>query len=142
MNGTSTPSWIYFYSLFIIVILPSITKVFFNCIIFYSVHSSTRRIHALPPTTSATANINHRNSRDTHLLKHMLFLHFVFISGWGPVYIFSVIDVNGQVALWFYLLLQILPVISSLINIIDLFLYNHELRRYLTNRFLKCLHLN
>ncbi|UJR17387.1 hypothetical protein I4U23_004282 [Adineta vaga] len=141
-NGNRSPSWISLYNIGIILILPSITMIFFNSMIFYSVHSSTRRVQTLPSSTSAISSVNHGRARDIYLVKHMLFMFVVFIAGWGPIYMYSAIvgiqDINSSIIIT----LQILPVSSSFINIVDLFMYNHDLRRYLTERLLKYLHLN
>ncbi len=41
-----------------------------------------------------------------------------------------------------YLLLQFLSELSSLVVMIDLFWYNHDLRKYVKERFLHYLHCN
>ena len=55
----------------------------------------------------------------------------VFFCGWIPIYIVAIIDWDGtsipHVVLHGVL---ILPTGSLLINIVDLFWYNHELRSY------------
>ncbi|CAF0953231.1 unnamed protein product [Adineta steineri] len=74
-----------FYSLCAVVIVPSIVNIIFNSLIFISVRSSTRRIKALTTTTTITVtNITHQDKRDTYLLKHIVFMFIVFISGWAP----------------------------------------------------------
>jgi len=131
--GYQQTNWIDIYNLFIIVILPSIFSGIFNSLIFISVRSSTRRVHALTPAV----NSNHQNTRDIYLLKHMIFIFIIFIIGWAPIYIRSIIQLNNEVTLWFGQFLQLLPVISSLIIILDLFYYNHELRQYLKEKLPK-----
>jgi hypothetical protein len=81
-------------------------------------------------------NTKQQNARDVHLLKHMLFISFIFIIGWAPIYIISVMELYINVPFWVDSLLKIFPVLSSLITIMDLFLYNHDLRQYLKERFL------
>ena len=80
---------------------------------------------------------NRQHARDMHLLKHMLFIFIVFLIGWTPIYAISVVDLNGGIPYWVYLLLQLLPVLSSLVNVVDLFLYNHDLRQYLNEEVFK-----
>jgi hypothetical protein len=59
----------------------------------------------------------------------------VFFCGWAPAYIIRVITVNGSVFSPIALqIFYIVPAVCVLIDIFDLFLYNHELRKYLTNR--------
>ncbi len=104
--------------------------------------SSTQRVHALATTTSTAGKPNHQNTRDIYLLKHMLVIFVVFIIGWTPVYIDAMIDLDEKMPLWIIQLLQIPPVISSIIIILDLFLYNHDLTQYLKDKLFKCLHSN
>jgi hypothetical protein len=107
-----------------------------------SVRSSTRRVHAVATTTCATRNSNHQHARDMHLLKHMLFVFVVSVGGWAPTYIVSLLVQDGTTLYTAYLILQLLAEWSSLIVILDLFWYNHELRKYLIERLLNCLHRN
>ena len=72
----------------------------------------------------------------------MLFIFIVFVSGWTPVYIISMINQDATTLSKVFLYLQLLPELSSLILILDLFWYNHDLREYLTNALLKYLRLN
>jgi hypothetical protein len=128
--------WIGFYNLFIIVILPSILSAVFNTLTYVKVRSSTRRVHAAATTMHAATHSKQQNARDVYLLKHMLFIFVIFIIGWAPIYIFAVIDTNIYLPYWVYSLLQTFPVFSLLIDIVDLFLYNHDLRQYLKERCL------
>ncbi len=143
MYNNQVPRWINFYSLFIVVVLPSIVTIVFNSMIFFFVRSSTRRVHATAtaPTTSV-ANTNLQHARDMYLVKHMVFIFIVFLIGWTPIYIESSIVFSRGTLSWLFLLLQMLPVFSSLINILDLFMYNHDLRKYLKEQIIKWLRLN
>jgi hypothetical protein len=93
-------------------------------------------------TTPAATSSTHQHTRDIHLLKHIVFILIVFISGWAPVYIFSVINPSAVSFSLASLLLELLPVLSSFIMMVDLFLYNHELRHYLKEKIWKCFNLN
>jgi hypothetical protein len=103
---------------------------------------STRRVHALAIATSSDAKSNHQNTRDIHLLKHMLFIFVVFLMGWTPIYMLPMLKLNEEVTIWVSQFLRLLPVISSIIIVLDLFMYNHDLRQYLKERLLKYLHMN
>ena len=72
----------------------------------------------------------------------MLFVFITFMVGWTPVYILSVTSTDETKFYWIYLYIQLLPELSSFILILDLFWYNHDLRQYLKNKLLKCLHSN
>lgn len=105
--------------------------------IFFRVRSSTRRIQALAEESNSTpVHANQLSVRDIRLLKHMLFIFVVSVIGWAPIYIFSLTDQPDFFSQWFFLVLQLLPVISSLINVLDLFWFNHDLREYLKERCL------
>ncbi|CAF1382600.1 unnamed protein product [Adineta ricciae] len=118
------------YVLFIVGVLPGIFLAISNSLIFYSVHRSTRRIQAENQGGDAVGLVS--SQRDTRLLKHMLFMYVIFFCGWIPIYIIGVInwDGNGISYIVFHALL-ILPALSLVIDLIDLFLYSHELRTYL-----------
>jgi hypothetical protein len=141
--NNQVPRWIILYTLFIIVVLPSIVTIVFNSMIFFFVRSSTRRVHATATApTSSVVKTNLQHARDMYLLKHMVFIFIVFLIGWTPIYIESAIDFSRGASSWLFLLLQMLPVFSTLINILDLFMYNHDLRQYLKEQIIKCLRLN
>jgi hypothetical protein len=75
------------------------------------------------------------NRRDISLLKHTIYIFGIFIIGWAPIYLLIAIDYNGTVIPLVYTILELLAVISSLSCMLDLFLYNHELRRYIKEKF-------
>jgi hypothetical protein len=111
--------------------------------IFFFVRSSTRRVHAAATAPkSSVANTNLQHARDMYLVKHMVFIFIVFLIGWTPIYIVSAINFGEGLPTWVYLLLQMLPVFSTLTNIVDLFIYNYDLRQYFKEQIFKCLHLN
>ncbi|CAF2938660.1 unnamed protein product [Rotaria sp. Silwood2] len=121
------------YVLVINAIIPLVFLTIINSIIFISVRRSTRRVHNTNSEHQESANT--LNQRDARLLKHMLFMLITFLGGWIPMYIIAVIDWNGDgisyIALhtWW-----ILPMLSFIINMCDLFMYNHELRSYITTK--------
>lgn len=96
-----------------------------NILIFTYTRRSTRRIQA----NTASRRIL-LNNRDIRLLKHMIIMFAVFLSGWAPIYVFICIDVDGKALPIVYRSLSILPALSLVANIIDLFLFNHQLRTY------------
>lgn len=55
--------------------------------------------------------------------------------GWAPIFTLTAIDYSGNVIPLVYTLLQILAVIAEICCILDLFLYNHELSRYIKHKF-------
>jgi hypothetical protein len=130
-----------YYTLVIIIVIPVSICLVMNIIIFKYVQSSTRRIQ---PETLALST-NHRNNqqptlsrRDVHLLRHMIIMFLVFIVGWGPIYITSVIMTQISVSILTLRILSLLAELSLLCDIIDLFLYSHELRKHLQRVCLPC----
>lgn len=76
--------------------------------------------------------------RDIFLLRHTIFMFTMFAVGWTPIFALVAIDYDGNVIPLVYSILQILSVISSLCCILDLFLCNHELRRYIKDKLFPC----
>ena len=65
----------------------------------------------------------------------MIFMFAIFFVGWVPIYIISVINWNGDGFPYIALhAVEILPTITLLIDVVDLFLYNYDLRNYFTHR--------
>jgi len=104
------------------------------------VRSSSRRVHALAATANAAPKTNHQNNRDIFLLKHMLVIFVVFMLGWLPYYTLEIAGLTAKMPYWELKTLEILPVLSSIIILVDLFVYNHELRQYLKEKLLKLFH--
>jgi hypothetical protein len=78
------------------------------------------------------ATLSHR---DAYLLKHMIFMFTVFWGTWTPAYIImAIIGYGISVSPIIVQVLFMLPSLGQLVEIGDLFLYNHELRKYLTNQ--------
>jgi polyferredoxin len=89
-------------------------------------------------TNSMNITMGHQpkiNRRDISLLKHTIYILGIFIIGWAPIYLLIAIDYQGNVIPLVYTILELLAVISSLSSMLDLFLYNHELRRYINDKF-------
>lgn len=76
------------------------------------------------------------NNRDIRVVKHMIIMFIIFLAGWLPIYIFICIDLHGRISVVVYRILSILPALSLLGDIIDLFLFNHQLRSYFRQLFL------
>jgi hypothetical protein len=120
------------------VILPSILNGIFNLLIFLEVKLSTKRLSVEKMKVPIVqSNKKGLCSRDVCLLKHMLFLHIVFVFGWVPISFLSIIEVYTKVSMELHLLLRLLPPSSLLINILDLFFYNRELRQYFKEQYSK-----
>ncbi len=133
-------SWMPYYTLVLVIVVPVSVYVVINIIIFKYVQSSTRRTQ---PTTTNMINeqkTTKLSRRDAHLLRHMIVMFFVFIIGWGPIYIISVLPTQVSGNLLVLRILSLLAEISLLCDMIDLFLYSHDLRQYLQRIHLLCFH--
>ena len=119
-----------------IAIIPSLIYLITNIIIFKYACSSSNRVQK--PSTIPSNNLQqHINRRDMHLLRHMIIMFCIFIGGWSPLYIYMIIVDVIDPTLVVASLLILLTEMSLLVDIIDLFLYNHELRKYLRNKIFK-----
>ncbi|CAF1191822.1 unnamed protein product [Adineta steineri] len=125
--------WRRIYKFIIIVIIPSIICLVNNIMIFKYVRSSTNRIQ----TSLENAKNNqqqhqhqHLSRRDLHLLRHMIVMFCIFVVGWSPINLYSVFVNVGSITSTIVSIFILLGDLSLLIDISNLFLYNHELRRY------------
>ena len=66
----------------------------------------------------------------------MIIMFVIFLTGWSPVYILVCIDFNNRAPPIVYRILSILPALSLLGDIIDLFLFNYQLRCYFRQLFI------
>ncbi|UJR21679.1 hypothetical protein I4U23_024756 [Adineta vaga] len=88
------PSWIGIYSFLITVIIPSLICLTINIIIFDHVRSSTNRIE--PSVTITKSPLHHHiTRRDLHLLQHMVTMFCIFVGGWAPSFMYSLIASNN-----------------------------------------------
>jgi len=124
-----------YYTLVIIIIIPMTICIVINTIIFKYVQNSTHRIQ---PSVDNHDQSTKLSRRDIHLLRHMIIMFLVFIIGWGPIYFTSIIMNYIPVSTLTLRILSLLAEISLLCDIIDLFLYSHELRQYFQRTFLAC----
>jgi len=119
-----------------IVIIPAIICFINNMIIFNHVRLSTNRVQ--PASIAALNNqYQHTHRRDLHLLRHMIIMLCIFVGGWSPIYLYIIIVFNINFTSVIVSVLILLAEISLLFDIINLFLYNHELRRYLQDKIFK-----
>ncbi len=121
--------------------IPALIILILNLFIFKHVRASSRRIQARLDTNSMSLTNGQQSKvsrRDISLLKHTVYMLGIFVIGWAPIFLLIAIDYDGLVKPLVYSILTILSVMSSISCIIDLFLYNHELRGYIKAKFLQC----
>jgi hypothetical protein len=119
------------------VVLPSLISLINNIIIFKYVRSSSKRIQ---PTLSHNWLCSHQtiSRRDLHLIRHMIFMFCLFVVGWSPVCIHSIIVAKIDYHDTTLLILALLAESSLLCCIVNLYVYNHDLRHHLKTQILKC----
>jgi hypothetical protein len=100
-----------------------------NKLIYNHVRSSSRRIQ--PSTVSGNFQQRKINSRDIVLLRHMVLMFCIFVGGWTPIFILPIIHHYMPISTIVHGCLTIWCELALLSDVIDLFLYNHELRKYL-----------
>jgi hypothetical protein len=129
------------YTLLITTIIPSLICLIINLIIFKYVRSSSHRVQPSSQITRDGFNNNQLQRithRDMHLLRHIIFMLCIFMGGWSPIFIFTIPQAQLLFASLTVSLLILLAELSLLIVIVNLYVYNHELRRYLKEKFFKC----
>ncbi|CAF1177558.1 unnamed protein product [Rotaria sordida] len=130
-----TSQWVEIYRLIFIVIVPSIVFLIINILIYVTVRSLSHRIR--PSSFSVTEN-NPRNirqerisRRDIHLFRHMIIMFLIFVGGWTPLYALFAIQTQALANIILSECFTIWCQLAFLCDIIDLYLYNHEVRNYL-----------
>jgi len=131
-----------FYFIITVIIFPTLITLILNLSIFKHARSSSRRIQARNDTNSITVTMGQQSAkisrRDLYLLRHTIFMFATFVIGWSPIFFLTAIGYHYVVSPLVYSILQILAVICSFCCVLDLFLYNHELRQYIKNTIFRC----
>ena len=110
--------------------IPAFICIITNALIYRHVLASSRRVQtstACPDNQYACAI----SRRDISLLRHMIILFLVFILGWTPSVIVNIAEYYTAVSNLLYDVSFLSFQLALLVVIIDLFLYNHEVRKYL-----------
>ncbi|CAF3909819.1 unnamed protein product [Rotaria magnacalcarata] len=120
--------WLRIHNLITIVIIPAILSLLINILIYNYVRASSNRIQPqMIPENAQRTKFSHR---DMKLVRHMIFMFCIFVGGWTPIYIMAIINFYSVINTIISSSLTILCELASFINIIDLFLYNRQLRKY------------
>jgi hypothetical protein len=105
-------------------------------LIYYYVRSSSRRVQ--PQNDSSNIPQTNISRRDIVLLRHMVIMFCIFIGGWSPTFLVPIIASYMSVNMIVVSSFTILCELGLLLDMIDLFLYNHEVRKYLKSTCLRC----
>lgn len=123
-----------------LVIAPTMINLIIYIIIFNYVRSSSHRVH---PSVQNTGNdVNNQqprrmSRRDNQLIRRMVIM-FSFIGGWSPIYIFLIITPDYFFTLVLSSCFIFLAQLCLLFDVINLYVHNSELRKYLQNIIFKC----
>ena len=112
------------------LIIPATICIITNTLIYGRVRSSSNRAQTLDVTNASHQRRVRR--RDILLLRHMVIMLTVFVLGWIPVMVAYVAGYYVVVAPVITFLMNVWFQLALMLEIIDLFLYNHKLRKYLT----------
>ena len=120
----------------VIVVAVAFASLVVNAAIFIYVYSSSRRVQPVnnvPQVPFHGIRLSRIRRRDMYLLRHVIFMFVLFMGGWGPINILGMIQLYTSKSYpLFYTLLVIWTEICLLGDMINLFVYNRELRLYLT----------
>ncbi|CAM4932827.1 unnamed protein product [Rotaria socialis] len=119
------------YTLIIIVVLPTFFIIIINAIFFVRTIQLSRIVQPMGADFSTAV----KRRRDTYLLKYMFIMFSIFVSGWAPIYIIAVINWTGSaIPHTIQRIVTILPILSLLGDMVNLFFYNQKLRKYLFSK--------
>ena len=116
------------------VIIPATLCLITNALIYRHVRSSSTRVQTGP--AASTAAPRRVSRRDVGLLGHSAIVFVIIIIGWVPGIIIYIVEYYRGVDSLVNHAFEASFRLALLANIIDLFLYNHKVRKYLTDRCL------
>ena len=118
------------------MIIPAIICIVTNARIYRYVCASSGRVQ----TRSAPGASNREtiNRRDIFLLRHMVIMFSIFICGWAPWLIVYIVEYFTSISDLLDAISFVSNQLALLLDVIDLFLYNHAVRKYLIGLCLPC----
>ncbi|CAF0874567.1 unnamed protein product [Adineta steineri] len=135
----SIPKWSFGYLLVSIILLPGLITLLLNLAIFKYVHSSSRRIQPINNTNQipvASIQVPKLTRRDMNLLRQTIIIWGIVFIGCVPSFALIAIDYQGNVPRLVYSLLEIWDNLTVFAALINLFLYNSEVRIYIKNKLI------
>jgi hypothetical protein len=131
------------YILVTVIIIPCCTMTIIHLIIFINALSSTRRVAAAANTSERQAYSQIIFSdREKSLLKHIIVMMIVYVIGWIPLYICRILFGINFTTTFLFEILAALPIISCLLNIINILIYHHEFRQYIRQKISRSIKRN
>jgi hypothetical protein len=119
--------------------IPSIICLIINMLIYHHVRTSSHRVQ--PQTISIKIQQENISHRDIVLLRHMVLMFCVFVGGWAPTFILPIVNYYTPVNPIVSSCCTIWCEIAVLFDVMDLFWFNHELRKYFKEVCQRCFRL-
>ena len=133
--------WILVYNLMMIVIVPSVISLAFSVRLFTYAQSLARQIQPQFPTGSTmthTWKVFNVRRRDLKLLRRMTHMFCTFIGSWSPIYLTLIINHFIDISPFVIPVLIVLAEFAILVDIIKMYVANHELRHFFITKFHGC----
>lgn len=130
------------YTWILAVLLPLMINITLNFRIFVYVRSSSRRNSANTKnylSHNGQRKLRRNTRRDKRLLLHIIIMGVLFTIGWGPVYTISCLRLLIKLHPLVFPCSIIIAELCLMGIVIDLFVYNHELRHRLIKKIRHCL---
>lgn len=128
------------YALMMIVIVPTFICFIINIILYIYARSSTRRVHPnaspLQPH-SKNAQQPKISGRDLRLLRQILIMFFLFACGWTPVYLILVFRTYIFIPAIVVSIFSLIATWCLLADLINMLVFDRQLRERLQNRILQ-----
>ncbi|UJR19490.1 hypothetical protein I4U23_022619 [Adineta vaga] len=121
-------TWLRIYTLITAVVVPSVMNIIFNILIFRYVRSSSCRVQ------SHNNQMMNLGRREISLLRQMIFMFITFIGGWSGTYISVIISQFITINEWITPVMIIFSALCILGITINLFISNHEVKRYVVDK--------
>ncbi|CAF1145532.1 unnamed protein product [Adineta steineri] len=125
------------YTCIMAIFVPALLNIILNTLIFSYVRSSTRRIQPQSNNASTSGPNNQQprmSRRDMSLLKQMLVMFSMFIGGWTPILIVYTMNIAIDVDIKIIKITVLFSEVCIFGIVMNLYIYNHELRHYLLNK--------
>ncbi|CAF1106825.1 unnamed protein product [Adineta ricciae] len=140
--------WISIYIMVFIIVICPLISLTANLRLFLFGHSASRRLHShnsrnrIAPISAIISNrtdLRHSltpriSRRDTHILKHTIYMFLMLVFGWGPIYILFIVIHSTTVSTILLGFFCVWAQISLVCLVINMFIFNTQLRKYLMKK--------
>ncbi|CAF1679024.1 unnamed protein product [Rotaria magnacalcarata] len=124
-STSTTRTFLSYYTLFSVLLLPAMIVGFCNGRVFLFVRKSTRQVHA----QGSSGKVSHE--RDVRLLEIMIVTFTIFFAGWTPVLLTQTFGNSNSLPTVIGACLQVLPSSTVFFDVACLIYTNQPVRRFL-----------